>query len=161
MDRNQAKEFYPILQAFAEGRTIECRTKPNIIEGEDVPNDWTEMKEIEHWNNIEYRIKPEPKCRPFKNAEECWQEMQKHQPFGWVKDRNGSKFVIENVDSRGFVEVYDEDTCTFKEVFENHTFADGTPFGVKVEEQLWIKTFVIIHWSLVAAMLEAVLKYLP
>lgn len=60
--------------------------------------------------------------------------MQKHQPFGWVKDRNGSKFVIENIDSRGFVEVYDDGTCTFKEVFENRTFADGTPFGVKTEE---------------------------
>lgn len=134
MDRNQAKEFYPILQAFAEGRTIECRTKLSLIEGEDVPNDWTEMKEIEHWNYIEYRIKPEPKYRPFVNAEECWAEMQKHQPFGWVKDRNGSKFVIEIVDSKGFVEVYDEGTCTFNEVFENRTFADGTPFGVKVKE---------------------------
>ena len=135
MDRNQAKEFFPIIQAFAEGKVIECRTKPSLIEGSDVPNDWTEMKEIGFWNNIEYRIKPEPKYRPFKDAEECWQEMMKHQPFWWVKDRNGSKFVIENVDSRGgFVEVYDEGTCTFNEVFENRTFVDGLPFGVKVEE---------------------------
>ena len=47
MNRNQAKEFYPILQAFVEGKVIECRTKPSAIEGTDVPNDWTEMKEIE------------------------------------------------------------------------------------------------------------------
>lgn len=135
MDRNQAKKFYPFLQAFAEGRVIECRTKPSAVKGTSVPNDWTEMKEIEFWNNTEYRIKPEQKYRPFKDAEECWQEMMKHQPFGWVKDRNGSKFVIENVDSRGgFVEVYDEGTCTFNEVFENRTFVDGLPFGVKVEE---------------------------
>lgn len=134
MDRNQAKEFFPIMQAFAEGRVIECRTKPSAVEGTDVPNDWTEIKEIEFWKNTEYRIKPEVKFRPFANAEECWAEMQKHQPIGWVKDRNGSKFVIENVDSRGFVEVYYEGTCNFKEVFENRTFADGLPFGVKVEE---------------------------
>ena len=134
MDRNQAKEFYPILQAYAEGKLIESRTKPSFIEGTDVPNDWTEMKEIEFWNNTDYRIKPEPKYRPFNDAEECWQEMQKHQPFGWVKDRNGSKFVIENVDSRSFVDVYGEGTCDFKEVFENHTFVDGTPFGIKVDE---------------------------
>lgn len=134
MDRNQAKEFYPFLQAFAEGRVIECRTKPSAVKGISVPNDWTEIKEIGYWDNIEYRIKPEPKHRPFKNAEECWQEMEKHQPFGRVKDRNGSKFMIENVDSRGFVEVYDEGTCTFNEVFENRTFVDGLPFGVKVEE---------------------------
>lgn len=134
MTREEVKEMLPILQAYAEGRVIECRTKPSAVEGTDVPNEWTETKEIEFWKNTEYRIKPEPTYRPFKDAEECWNEMLKHQPFGWVKDRNGSKFVIENVDSRGFVEVYDEGTCNFKEVFENRTFADGTPFGVKVEE---------------------------
>ena len=134
MTRKEVKEMLPILQAYAEGRVIECRTKPSAVEGTDVPNKWTETKEIEFWKNTEYRIKPEPTYRPFKDAEECWNEMLKHQPFGWVKDRNGSKFVIENVDSRGFVEVYDEGTCNFKEVFENRTFADGTPFGVKVEE---------------------------
>lgn len=84
--------------------------------------------------NFKFRIKPEKKFRPFKDAEECWTEMQKHQPFGWVKDRNGSAFVIENVDSRNFVEVYGDGTCAFKEVFENYTFVDGTPFGIKVEE---------------------------
>lgn len=134
MNRNQAKKFYPILQAFAEGKAIECRAKLSAVKGTSVPNDWTEIKEIEFWNNTEYRVKPEPKFRPFKDAEECWNEMQKHQPFGWVKDGNGSAFVIEKVDSRSFVEVYDEGTCTFKEVFENHTFVDGTPFGIKVEE---------------------------
>lgn len=134
MDRNQAKEFYPILQAFAEGKVIECRTKLSAVEGSDIPNNWTEMTEIEFWNNTEYRIKPEPKYRPFKDAKECWAEMLKHQPFGWVKDRNGSAFVIENVDSRNFVEVYGDGTCAFKEVFENYTFVDGTPFGIKVEE---------------------------
>lgn len=135
MDRNQAKEFYPFLKAFAEGRIIETRTDPSTLKGKESEcNDWTEMKELEYWSSVQYRIKPEPKFRPFKDAEECWTEMQKHQPFGWVKDRNGSKFVIENVDSRGFVEVYDEGTCTFNEVFENRTFADGLPFGVKVEE---------------------------
>ena len=51
MNRKEAKEFYPFLQAFAEGKVIECRTKPSLIEGSDVPNDWTEMKEIGFWNN--------------------------------------------------------------------------------------------------------------
>lgn len=69
MDRNQAKEFYSILQAFAEGRVIECRTKPSSVKGTSVPNDWTEINEIEYRDNVEYRVKPEPKCRPFKDAE--------------------------------------------------------------------------------------------
>lgn len=123
MNRKEAKEFYPFLQAFAEGRVIECRTKPSLIEGTDVPNDWTEMKEIEFWNNIEYRIKPEPKFRPFKNAEECWQEMQKHQPFGWVKTDSVYEPILH-------VNECDDFNATFK----YSTFADGTPFGIKEEE---------------------------
>lgn len=75
MNRHQAKEFYPILQAYAEGKVIESRTKPSTVKGTDVPNDWTEMKEIEFWNNTEYRIKPESKYRPFKDTKECWKEM--------------------------------------------------------------------------------------
>ena len=69
MNRNQAKKFYPILQAFAEGEAIECRTKPSALSKswQDM-NDWTEMKEIEFWNNTEYRIKPEPKYRPCRRV---------------------------------------------------------------------------------------------
>lgn len=124
MNRNQAKKFYPILQAFAEGEAIECRTKPSALSKswQDM-NDWTEMKEIEFWNNTEYRIKPEPKYRPFKNAEECWTEMQKHQPFGWVK--YADKYIsISAIDSNNDYEID----------FDDYTFADSTPFGVKIEE---------------------------
>ena len=133
MDRNQAKEFYPILQAYAEGKVIECRTKPSFIEGTDVPNDWAEMREIVFWNNTDYRIKPEPKYRPFKNAEECWQEMQKHQPFGYTYDRfNGIRDCITKVATAGVS--YDSPTViSFEEVFDKFVFADGVPFGIKVE----------------------------
>lgn len=123
MDRNQAEEFYPILQAYAEGRVIECRAKPNTVKGSEVPNEWTEMTEIEFWNNTEYRIKPEPKFRPFKGAEECWAEMLEHQPIGWVKTDNGYEQIWH-------VNEGDDFNSTFKYC----TFADGTPFGVKTEE---------------------------
>ncbi len=130
MTRKEATELLPIIQAFSKGRVIEFSSIT------DVSKAWREVTDfpIGMIKNFKFRIKPESKYRPFKDAEECWQEMQKHQPFGWVKDRNGSKFVIENVDSRGCVEVYDEGTCNFNEVFENYTFVDGLPFGVKVEE---------------------------
>ena len=138
MDRNQAKEFYPILQAYAEGKVIECRTKPSAVEGTDVPNDWTETKEIEFWNNTEYRIKPEQKYRPFKDAEECWQEIRNHQPFGWLTSQNGEvKSLIISIDDEGLV-IGDRNNgvigfVTATDLFKIK-FADGTPFGVKVEE---------------------------
>ena len=138
MDRNQAKEFYPILQAYAEGKVIECRTKPSATKGTDVPNDWTEIKEIGYWDNIEYRVKSEPKYRPFKDAEECWNEMLKHQPFGVVKD----KYFVNYQTHRAFTCLitngcdfggYEDET--FESCFKNLLFADGFPFGVKIEEK--------------------------
>ena len=133
MDRNQAKEFYPVLQAFAEGKIIETRRKPSAVKGTDIPNDWTEMKEIEFWNNTEYRVKPEPKYRPFANAEECWQEMQKHKPFGWVKSTLFKDLALVNRVTTLYVEI-NRDIIDYKDALEKFTFADDTNFGVKVEE---------------------------
>ena len=130
MTREEAKEFYPILQAFSEGKVIECRTKISFIEGLDVTNDWTEMKEIEFWNNTEYRIKP--KYRPFKNREECWNEMQKHQPFGWIKENNSNRYrLITEVNG---LSIKVKEGCLFTDSVKYYTFADGTSFGVKEEE---------------------------
>ena len=134
MDRNQAKEFYPILQAYAEGKVIECRTKQSAIKGIDTPNKWTEIEDIVFWNNTEYRIKPESKYRPFASAEECWQEMLKHQPFGYTYDRfNNIRDCITKVATTGVS--YDSPivVISFEEVFDRFVFADGVPFGIKVE----------------------------
>lgn len=135
MTREEAKEFYPILQAFAEGRVIECRIKPSILSKSwrDF-NKWTEMKEIEFWNNTEYRIKPEPKYRPFVNAEECWQEMLKHQPFGWTRDKDYDIYdMVTRVTDSGilFAGSYFNEIATYDFSYDRVTFADGTPFGIK------------------------------
>ena len=135
MDRNQAKEFYPILQAYAEGKVIECRTKPSALEGTDVPNDWAEMKEIEYWNNTEYRIKPEVKFRPFANAEECWQEMLKHQPFGWIKSKeDGSRSLITLIISEENIDINCIGGFTSDIIMKRFTFDDGAVFGILEEE---------------------------
>lgn len=137
MTREEAKEFYPFLQAFADGKAIECRTKPSAVKGTSVPNDWTEINEIGYWNDIEYRVKQEPKCRPFKDAKECWAEMLKHQPFGWVKSQIGEvNSLIILIDNEGLV-IGDRNNgvigfVTATDLFKIK-FADGTPFGVKVE----------------------------
>lgn len=138
MNRNQAKEFYPILQAYAEGRVIECRTKPSALSKswQDM-NEWTEMKELEYWNNIEYRIKQqsEAKFRPFKDAKECWAEMQKHQPVGFMKfkDTESGYYMLTSI-ARGVGVGINDSLFSYDRVFDDYTFADGLPFGVKVEE---------------------------
>lgn len=142
MDRNQAKEFYPILQAFAEGMVIECRTKSSAIEDENVPNEWAEINVIEFNGNKEYRIKPnlepESEYRPFKDAIECWIEMRKHKPFSILIDKkDGHRIQISSI-SDGMDSIgtsLDSNSCfNFKYMMESCTFDDGAPFGMKVEE---------------------------
>lgn len=118
MNRNQAKEFYPIMQAFAEGKAIECRTRVW-----ELNKGWKETEELKFQDTYEYRIKPESTYRPFKNAKECWQEMLNHQPFGWVKTDSGYEPIWH---------VNEGDD--FNETFKYSTFADGTPFGIKEGE---------------------------
>ena len=134
MTREESKAFYPILQAFAEGKVIECRTKPSALSKswQDM-NEWTEMKEIEFWNNTEYRVKPKPKYRPFKDAEECWQEMKKHQPFGWV-NWNDVRYNIYAVSLISVCLINGNcENMDFAYAYQKLTFSDGTPFGVKEE----------------------------
>lgn len=134
MTREEVKQLLPIWVAFAEGKVIECRAKPGTISA-GIPNEWTEMKEIGFWNGIEYRIKQEPKYRPFMDAEECWTEMLKHQPFGWITFRCAFFHIIYIEDKLiGYGSACGTILHSkFNDAFKDNTFADGTPFGVKVE----------------------------
>ena len=135
MDKKKVKEMLPILQAYAEGKVIECRTKLSFIEGLDVTNDWTEMKEIEFRNNTEYRIKPEPTYRPFKNTEECWNEMLKHNPFGWIKSKeDGSRSLITLIISEENIDINCIGGFNSDKIMKMFTFADGAVFGILEEE---------------------------
>ena len=127
MTREEAKQLLPIIQAFAEGKAIESR----CIKGDK--SLWYDDEDPSFDNDLEYRIKQEPKYRQFANAEECWQEMQKHQPFGYTYDRfNGIRDCITKVATAGVS--YDSPTViSFEEVFDKFVFADGVPFGIKVE----------------------------
>ena len=91
MDRNQAKQLLPIIQAFSEGRPIQYRIKDNkSAKWNDVDKNYHEFSP----HSFMYRIKPEPKYRPFANAEECLAEMQKHQLFGWVKNQGLYRTIV-------------------------------------------------------------------
>lgn len=135
MTRKEAKELLPIIQAWAEGKSIQFQTDSKS---------WSDItKDLYPCNHPSlYRIKPEPKYRPFKNMDECWQEMHKHSEFGWLKsktrDTNKHMFSIEKgitgdkiwFITAGFngIERY-----LAKEMLDRFEFMDGTPFGVKEE----------------------------
>lgn len=129
--RNEAKILVPIISAYAEGRILQYKEKEGWrdIEDSEGLSINTIIGEAEN-----YRIKPEVKYRPFKNAEECWKEMQKHQPFGWTYDYTNNIWdSIARVTSSGII--YEEDIMCFEGVFNRVKFADGSPFGVKIEEE--------------------------
>ena len=115
MTREEAKRFIPILQAFAEGKIIETRRKPTADnngvtkDGWFEFNDWTEMKELEYW--------------------------VKHQPVGFMKfkDTESGYYMLTGI-ARGLGVGINDSLFSYDRVFDDYTFADGTPFGVKVEE---------------------------
>ena len=123
MNRQQAKKLLPIIQAFTEGKTIEART--NSI------SKWIETTTPTFDLLHEYRIKPEPKYRPFANKEECWEEMLKHQPFGWIQSKNALyNIIFISEDGISIHNSMGSGGYSFKSAF-TLTFADGTPFGIK------------------------------
>lgn len=133
MTREEAKKLLPFIQAFSEGKTIQWLTGSG--EWYDVVGKDTIDFEYLADRKTKYRIKPESKYRPFKDATECWQEMLKHQPFGWVESsKTGAKYEIQCLKRGGGGKIYSYDDIffsNFEEFFEDYKFADGTPFGIK------------------------------
>ena len=126
MNRQQAKKLLPIIQAFAEGKTIQyCHGGV----------DWVDIPPYGALNfssnTSKYRIKSKSKYRPFNDAEECWQEMLKHQPFGWLKGSENNRFIISAIRDEG-VCINGAQYCSYYDsIFNKYPFADGIPFGVE------------------------------
>ena len=131
MTREEAKELLPIIQAFADGKVIQFRCKT----GEWLDIEWLDIINYNKFDFIlspdDYRIKPEPKYRPFKNQEECWNEMHKHPDFGWVKNDIGNIFKIIVIFNDSIK--LNECNSSYSELFKTFKFTDGTPFGIKEE----------------------------
>ena len=127
MTREKAKELLPIIQAFAEGKTIQ-------VWANDI---WQDEESPLFWAYAQFRIKPEqksePKYRPFKDQEECWNEMHKHLDFGWVKSHNTGNLCQINCFYYGNIGIDCDDPISFRCAFDDYLFLDGTPFGIREE----------------------------
>ena len=130
-DKEEVKSVMNIIQAFADGKTIQA------IDPYD--DEWCNQTKLNFEALFEgqYRIKPEPKYRPFANAEECWKEMQKHHPFGWIKPKGYdtiSKFMLIDSLMDEVVTVRTNIRFNYQELLKHYTFADRIPFGIIEEE---------------------------
>ena len=125
MTREEAKELLPIIQAYSEGKTIEYLIDDKCIELKDPAF---------NYNASVYRVKPEQMYRPFQNVEECWEEMKKHEPFGWLTNDSGTYFMMDFVGDTD-ISIPNAAIIGFDKALNlGQKFADGTPFGVKEED---------------------------
>ena len=130
MTQEEVKKRAELYTALADGKTIQ-----------DWTNDTWKDKEYTSFGELSQSpIKSQPKYRPFKTQEECWNEMLKHQPFGWVIGKIYANFhhidfvYICNPNNGYGVRLSNNAICTnFEHMFKDYKFADGTPFGIKEE----------------------------
>lgn len=131
MTREEARQAAEVMMAYADGREIEFNNS-----GVENNHHWIETTEpIFNWSKRKYRMKPEPKYRPFKTKAECWKEMGKHPSFGWLKNKkNGDFALIGNVCQDKEVLIIwalNHETNYASDLFNDWVFTDGTPFGIK------------------------------
>lgn len=122
------KEMIAVMQAYADGKTIECY-------GYSYLNNWTEVENPKwDWWNYDYRVKQEPKYRPYKDAAECFKEVQKHQ--WWIILEQNQYRLITGIGDRyntDRVKLSRDNWITFEELTDAVWADDGTRCGVLEE----------------------------
>lgn len=159
MTREEAIKFLSNTKVYVNGKSKEVQEKLFSLgfqwqcKGKQILNTdmpflfaWNDMNicysnDMEHFvesdfkeitvNDILNIVIDKPEYRPFKDAEECWQEMLKHQPFGWIKDSSEYLNNIQFVSDR-YITASSRDTV-FSKALNEYIFADGLPFGIKEE----------------------------
>ena len=76
-------------------------------------------------------IKSESNYRPFKNREECWQEMHNHSDFSWVINKYTERCSHITSVCSTMILLPDDLMCSYEMAFKRYKFLDGTPFGIK------------------------------
>ena len=127
LTREEAKRRAELYSALAKGKSVQ-------VQGID--GSWVDV-DIDKLNYfIEtpiFRIKHEPKYRPFESQEECWQEILKHQPLGWLRSKR-IKDIYQLITIRNHeIRIFADLPLRFSRAYRKYEFLDGTPFGVKEE----------------------------
>lgn len=128
MTRENAKELLPIIQAFAEGKEIQFYTCGK----------WRDMglpTMVFRLPPEHYRVKPEPKYRPF-TFEEFVAGYEKRYSRRLVKFANGDNtvnYTIVTVRWDG-VKLSNDTWPNWQELLYTFAWHDGTPIGVRTNE---------------------------
>lgn len=133
MTREEAKEMLPIIQAWADGKTVDW-FDPEI--GWRLSGFTMNFVNNPKYFRIKHESEPKPKYRPFKSKEECWNEMHKHPDFGWIRNVSGEYMQVVSVFDYYKIELCfnianSDDDYTSEMMLNSYTFTDGAPFGIK------------------------------
>lgn len=125
MTTEETRDAAKVMEAYANGKKIQYLNDDNEWVDTSLP--------LFNWAKHFYRVKPEPKYRPFKSQEECWEEMHKHPDFGWVRSKkcNALLWNVTSINKDDITIICDY--YKFHRAFECFEFTDGAPFGIKEE----------------------------
>lgn len=123
------KEMIEVMQAYERGEQIE-RFKAH----------WEDCgAPIWDWHNYEYRVKPKPTYRPYKDADEFLAAQKEHGMYIRYVDSNTYIIIFYVNDVAVFVPAINSDgnvvdvDLQYEKLLNNYKWQDGTPCGVKEE----------------------------
>lgn len=131
MNGEEIRAAAKVMEAYADGKKVQKQ---------DINGLWIDCDNpMFDWASFNYRIKAEPKYRPFKTQEECWQEMHRHPDFGWVIELNSQEYLhivrlSHSEITKRFCITFSCDegyNKPFDKMLSDYTFTDGEPFGIK------------------------------
>lgn len=111
--QEDAKKLLPFVQAMADGKTVETCVR----------GDWFEKYNNEWSAHCVYRVKPEPKLRPYTREE--WEKVDKVR-----HSVEGSVHAVMSV-YEGGIYVHSRGSYEFSTAFRSFTHLDGSPCGVE------------------------------
>ena len=131
MTREKAKELLPVIQAYAEGKTIQTKR----IDGTWVDFEPQISKDIGiNFENGEHRIKPEENFNDIVEADHSCNckdstNTKKEEQIRPFKDCDE---LVDYLRIPAFVYTSTYGWINMKELFDNFTFLDGSPCGKEV-----------------------------
>lgn len=116
-----------VMQAHSEGKAIEWKS----ISASDAC--WeVDAKPYWDWLNFDYRVKPEPKYRPYKDDKEFLKGLKEHGLYMTWKE-GGFMFIPHIVKKDGINFSAGGTLYPWKDVVILHCWQDGSPCGVLEE----------------------------
>lgn len=122
------KEKIEVMQGYLDGKIIQKLYDDGWVD--------CSIEEEPDWDwDCDYRIKPEPKLRPYRNPEEFLQAQKEHGPY--LRSGVAQYYLPIMVDMENgivYADRYDVYFRTYEELMGQRVWQDGTPCGITEEE---------------------------